>query len=307
MDNEDFDLNSLRTLDVLLQERHVSRSAERLGVSQPAVSRALARLRDQLGDELLVRGPSGLVLTDRARSLIEPVSFILRQVSELQHPPELQPDRLTDRFTIAGLDFELQVFLPRLLKRLRREAPHASLRALQFASGDFGMLDNNAADVVMTAFPSSSDRYRRRVLYTNQLHCVMGARTARQFSSGLSLQQFIDLPHGLVSFETHGEGQVDPALRALGLSRRIVLRIPGFLLVPEICATSDVVFTLPSRMAVAYPRTPRLTWLPCPVEIPATTTYLYWHPRQHQNPAQQWFRTLVFDCVAEIERGQNPG
>lgn len=295
------DIANLRSLDALLTERHVSRAADKVGITQPAMSRALARLREVFADELLIRADSGYVLSARAVELIEPTRRILNDLDGMLAPTKFEPQQVDDQLTLAGLDFELQLFLPRVLARFRQEAPHATLRALQFSRAEFRMLDDFIADAVITAFPSSGEHYRRRRLYRNDdMACVMSPATAHRLGGVLTLEQFVEMSHGLVSFEQHGVGTVDSALAALGLRRRIAIRVPGFLLVPQICAKSDIIFTLPRRLALAFPRAPKVAWMPVPLTLEATTTYVYWHPRNQVNPLQQWFREILFDVGRDI-------
>lgn len=299
--NTGLDIPGLRALEALLVEQHVSRAALRMNLTQPAMSRALQRLRETFQDELLVRSDGRYELTAMARGLLPRVRRILDEVSALQQPRDFSPDRVTDQITVAGLDFELQLFAPHILDRLHREAPHAKLRLLSFAAGDFQMLETEAVDFIITAFPCSNPHYRRRLLYINEFACVMNARLATQISDNFDLKQFVDLPHGLVSFEEQGKGQVDEALSTQGLTRRIVVRVPGFLLVPGVCATRDVVFTLPTRTAQVFGRNPGLSWLPSPVPLQPTKTFLFWHPRTHLNPLHQWFREIIFNYAAQME------
>ncbi|MGE0485323.1 MAG: LysR family transcriptional regulator [Gammaproteobacteria bacterium] len=300
MDGADLDLAALRALEALLLERHVTRAAQRIQLSQPAMSRALARLRAHFGDDLLVRGAAGYELTPRGENLLPAVRRILQDIASLSHPASFAPARYDAQITLAGLDLELQLFVPWLLERLQRTAPRVRLRALAFSHGDFRVLDDNEVDVVVTAFPNKSQSHRRRLLYGNDFACVMGSRLATRLNGALSLEQFVALPHGLVSFEGRGEGQVDPALRELGLKRDIAVRLPGFLLVPTACAARDLVFTLPTWTGLGFPRSPSLTWLPVPLALAPTRTFLYWHPRRHLDPAHRWFRELVFERAAEI-------
>ncbi len=301
MNSTSLDLSALRALEALLLEKHVSRAARQINLSQPAMSRCLARLRDHFGDELLIRGAAGYELTARATGLLQPLQQVLRDIDALSRPVAFSPAQLNEQITLAGLDFELQLFLPRLLDRLRREAPRAHLRALTFSHGDFGVLDDGESDFVITAFPSTSEIYRRRLLYTNQFACVMSSRLARRLNHTLTLQQFVALPHGLVSFDGRGEGQVDPVLRKLGLMREIAVRIPGFAMVPATCEARDLIFTLPTRVDQIFPRSPKLIWLPAPLKLAPTRTFLHWHPRNHLSPAHRWFRELVFECAATID------
>lgn len=301
MHDTDLDVAGLRALEALLVERHVSRAARRVSLSQPAMSRALARLRAHFHDELLVRGAVGYELTERADSLLPSVRRILAELEALGRPQVFSPERFNGQITVAALDLELQLFAPWLLARLQTEAPRAHLRALTFSHGDFRVLDDDDVDFVITAFPTSSQTYRRRLLYRNEFACVMGRRLARRLNGALTLEQFTELPHGLVSFDGRGEGQVDPVLRTLGLRRDIAVRVPGFSMVPAICAARDVIFTLPTRTHEGFPAAPKLTWLPAPIALSPTRTFLYWHPRKHLSPAHRWFRELVFERAARID------
>jgi DNA-binding transcriptional LysR family regulator len=301
MDSTDFDLNGLRALDVLLRERHVSRAARILGISQPAMSRALARLRDQFDDDLLVRTETGLGLTARAETLVEPVRKILTDASALVHPQDFNPASLNEQVTLAGLDMEFRLLLPGLSGRLALEAPSLSLRAIQFTQGDFGILDRGEADFVLTAIESRGGRYRRRLLFNDRHVTLMNARLARRIGPKLSMEDFLSLDHGLVSVEGHGEGLVDGALRAQGLRRRVVLRVPNFSLLPSILAARDILFTVPRRIVTTFPRSPRLEIRKPPVGLDDAVFYLYWHARNHHNPAHAWLRQQLFEVTAELE------
>ncbi len=300
MDNIDFDLNSLRALDVLLRERHVSRAARVLGLSQPAMSRALARLRRQFNDELLVRADAGFTLTARAETLVEPVRRILTEASALVHPRAFEPARLTEQFTLACLDLEMRLVLPGLLGRLAEAAPNLRLRAMPFSHGDFGVLDRGEADFVLTAIDSRGGRYRRRLLFTDSHVTVMSTRLARRLGGRLTLQDFVNLDHGLVSVEGHGEGFVDAALREQGLRRRVILRIPNFTLIPAMCAARELVITIPLRIARTFPLSPGLAVLDPPLALDDAAFYLYWHARNHHNPAHAWFRQQVFEVCSAL-------
>jgi DNA-binding transcriptional LysR family regulator len=172
---------------------------------------------------------------------------------------------------------------------------------LSFSAGNFEMLETDSVDFILTAFPCLNPNYRRRLLYTNEFACAMNARLAARIRDSFDLERFVSLPHGLVSFEQQGEGQVDEALRTQGLARRVVVRVPGFMHVPRVCAADDVIFTLPTRTARIFPRTPKLEWLPLPLPLEPTKTFLFWHPRNHLNPLHRWFREIVFDCAEQID------
>jgi DNA-binding transcriptional LysR family regulator len=130
---------------------------------------------------------------------------------------------------------------------------------------------------------------------------VMNSRLAKRLGNQLSLKAFTMLDHGLVSVEGRGEGLVDTALRVHGLKRRVMLHVPSFTLVPEICAARDLLFTLPYRITRTFPRSPKLVALPPPIAIDPPSFYIYWHAR---NPMHAWFRKLVYECAANLDEDQ---
>lgn len=300
MNNERFDLNLLHELDVLLREKHVSRAAAELNVSQPTLSRNLAKLRATFDDELLVRTGASYALTARAESLVEPVRALLADTDALFRPVTFEPAELDAELTVASFDIEMRLFFPPLLKRLDTLAPRVRLRATQFARADFGVLDSGEADVVIVARDTERGRYRRRLLYSNSHVCVVNSRLAKKFGRDISLEQFANADHGLVTVEGTGEGFVDIALRDLGLRRNIVVRVPSFQLVASLCADRDLIFTVPRRVLQLFPpRSAFVTFAP-PISLPPTSSYLYWHARNHANPMQQWFRSLIFEANAML-------
>ena len=306
MDRDELDFHLLRALEALLVEKHVSRAAQRLGASQPAMSRLLAKLRVIFDDDLLVRVGRQYELTARASGLLAPARQLLRELNDLQQPETFAAERVTEQITLASLDFELQLFTPLLLSRMAKLAPHASLRTVSFSHGDFRILEQSEIDFVITAFPSTGQHYRRRLLYTNEFACVMSKSLAERLNRELNLERFLELDHGLVSFEHRGVGLVDQELIKLGLKRKITVRVPGFSMVQDICACRDIIFTLPVRTAQIFKPSPKLVWLPSPLPIEASKTFLLWHPRNHRSSLHHWFRELIFACATQIESLRPP-
>jgi len=295
MNSNGFDLNLLRELDVLLRVRPVSRAAEQLDVSPPTLSRNLAKLRDAFGDELLVRTGSGYALTARAEVLVEPVRALLADADVLFRPAKFAPGELDVELTVASFDLEMRLFFPTLLKRLAVLAPRVRLRAAPLARADFGVLDSGEPDVVIVSRETERGRYRRRLLFSNSPVCVVSSRLAHRFGREITLEQFTRTDHGLVTVEGTGDGFVDVALRDLGLQRNIVVRAPSFLLVPSLCAERDLIFTVPRRVLQLLPGRSALATFAPPISLPPTSSYLYWHARNHANPMQRWFRDLIFE------------
>ena len=300
MDYPRFDLDGLKALDALLRERHVTRAATLMHMSQPAMSRVLARLRREFDDELLVRSEAGLGLTARAQSLVEPVRRLLADASALTHPVDFNPRQFASEICIAGLDVEQRLYLPALLARLAEEAPGISLRFLPFSRGDFGILDSGEADFLMTAVESSGESYRRRLLYTNTHVVVMSRRMAARFGDELTIDDYLAAEHGLISPEGRGEGLVDRVLREKGLTRRVSVHLPSFLLVPELCAARDLIFTPPERITRTFTETDQLKEFRPPFNLQPTETCLYWHPRNHASAVHKWFRELIYEVTLTV-------
>ena len=296
-----FDVNTLVALEVLLREKHISRAASLLGMSQPAMSRALARLRVLLDDELLVSSGRGLDLTPRAEALIEPLHGVLSSIEHLVQFPEFDPANVSAEIRIAMLDMEMQLFVPHLVAMVRKKAPGLRVRILQMIGGDFSVLDDNVADYVITALDSSGARYHRRRLFSDHHVTVCRPSLAKRLNNKLELQQFVELEHGLVSPEGRGEGLVDRALSSLGLERNVVLHIPHFLLVPHVCKTTDILFTIPSRIASQMKSTPRVAIMEPPLETNDANFYTYWHARHHHDPMHVWLRNLLFELSGSTQ------
>ena len=293
-----FDLNTLKALDMLLREKHVSRAANLLNVSQPALSRTLAKLRDQFDDELLVRDGAGHILTTRATDLIEPVRALLSDIEQILRPHEFSFSALEGQICIASLDIEMFLFFPRLLSRVGELAPKLELRAMTISRGDLTILDSGEADFAMIARESATGRYRRRLLYANNHVTLLNKRLSKSIGDTLTLDFFTNADHGLVTVEGTGVGFVDEALAELGLKRNIVARVPNFTLVADICASRDILFTIPEKLASRLANDRRLKVVATPIDTPPASTYLYWHPRNHTNPKNKWFRQLIFETCA---------
>ena len=296
MDIRKFDLNTLAALDVLLREKHITRAAQIVGISQPAMSRTLAKLRQQLDDELLVRTDTGLALTPRAESLVTPLQKILGDIGAFIDPPKFDPQLLNGAIDIATVDMEMTLILPKLVAQVKKQAPGLNLRILDFIGGDFSVLDNAQADFVISALGSAGIRYHRRLLFSDPHVVVLNKRLWKSLGQTLTLKNFTEMEHGLVSIEGHGEGHVDRSLGRLGLQRRVSLHIPHFFLVPKICMASDLIFTVPGKIAKTFRQEKGIVVTRPPLDLNDANFYTYWHSRNHKNPLHVWFRKMIFDA-----------
>jgi DNA-binding transcriptional LysR family regulator len=294
------DLNLLPVLEALLQERHVSKAAERLEMSQPAVSRALARLRQSLDDPLLVRTAQGYDLSSRSQAIQVELSRLLQQLDHLVQPPAFDPATDSSLIRLTGLDLELAIYFPGLVKHLRRLAPQLCLETVRQELDSFSMLDRDEVHFSLSGLqPASAENsLHRRVIDTMPLLCVM-AENHPLAEQPLTPVSYAAAAHGLVSITGRGPGSMDKVLAQLGLKRQVMLRLSSFMSVADFCEDTDLVFTLPQRLAerVVYKRRLCLRELPEVLQPPPVSFYLYWHSRYHQDPRMQWIREQLFAAL----------
>jgi DNA-binding transcriptional LysR family regulator len=290
---EAFDLNLLLAFDALWTERHVTRAARRIGLTQPAMSHALGRLRAQFDDVLFERGSHALVPSPRAQALAPALDTALALVRHALAPPtRFSPATLERTFTIASTDYSELVLLPRLLARLGRQAPGVRLVMRPIvATGERALLSGEH-DLALGVGRPESAAVRGEALFTDGFHSLLraGHRAARR---PLTLDRFVALDHVLISPSGTGEAAVDVALRARGRTRRIVLRVPNFLSAPLVVAATDYIVTLPTRVARAVAAQHRLRLRRPPLELSGFAFSQFWHARHDDDPAHQWLRAEI--------------
>ncbi|RKH66616.1 LysR family transcriptional regulator [Corallococcus interemptor] len=293
-------LNLLVALDALLREAHVTRAAARVGLTQSAMSHALAQLRELLGDALLIRGQGGMVLTPRAQQLVAPLKRGLAELRRaLRDEPPFEPATATRRFTLATRDFFGSVLLPGALELLGREAPGVDLSVLHVDSTTFSShLETGEVDLAIIVAPSpSGPGLRQQKLLTEDFVCVVREDhpTVRR---KLDLDTYLKLTHVLISPKGGGVGAVDLALARQGLPpRRIAVRVPYFLIAPLVVSRSDHVLTAPRRLIDAFSKAYALKVFPPPIALPPFDILQVWHERFDGDPAHQWLRELVARAV----------
>lgn len=293
------DLNLVLALDALLAERHVTRAAERLGVSQSAASHALARLRDVLGDPLLVRGPRGAMQpTPRALALAPMLSRALTDVAAaLRRPEPFAPSTARRTFHLGAGDYAELVLLPRLVARLATAAPGIDLFIRTVPDDIPTAIARGELDAVIApARPRdvAGPGIYQRLLFEEQFVCAVRAghpATQRK----LTLDRYCSLDHLLIAPRGTYGGFVDDALAALRKRRRVALAVPHFLIVPHVVAGTDLIVTLASRIAAAFADSHRLATLRPPAELglDGFLMHLIWHERAHADDAQRWLRDQI--------------
>ena len=299
MNVQDVDLNLLRVFDAVLRQKSVTGAAAGLGLTQPAVSNALSRLRGLFDDALFVRTPAGMDATPFARELGEPVRQALALLdSALAHGPGFDPQTSARAFRFYMSDLGQIEFLPPLIERAQRVAPGVRLEAVALDVEDIGAaLAAGALDLAVGFLPGLGPPVLRRPLFRDPYVCLMRADhpTIRKT---LSRKQFLEASHALVSYRG-GHRVIEEALDRAGLSRRIALRVPHFTVVPMVLARTDLILILPQRVARVYERQGNFKSLPPPVAIPPADVGVHWHERFDADPGNRWLRDQLLDLFTE--------
>jgi DNA-binding transcriptional LysR family regulator len=290
------DLGLLLSLDALLAEASVSRAAHRLGLSQPALSAQLARLRELVGDPLLVPSGRGMLPTPRAEALRAPLHEALEQLQAVVRTPRAFDPAMSGRtFRVAASDFIFRT-LP-LAAAVARKAPGVRLALLALDPRQaWQQLETGEVDLLVASERLTPKQAQGRRLFQEQLVLVQRPGHPRG-SSPLTLAQFCALDHVLVSPEGGGfHGATDTALAALGLQRRVVASLPSFLLVPPLVLQTDLVSLVPRRLAAAFAG--QLDSAEPPLALPGFNVMASWHKRMQHDPAHAWLREMLVQAAA---------
>lgn len=293
------DLNLLKLFEALVRERSVTQAGLRLGLSQPAASRALGRLRTMLGDRLVVRGKLGLELTPRGEALAGPVTRLLDDARGIVSPPVFDPAAAMGRITIAAHDHLGLMVLAGLIARFERHAPALSLHIAQPAGDNVRLVEQGAADLALGVFEALPGSLHQRGLYTDSFVCVVRSDHPA-VADGLGLERYVALRHITVTISGVGESAVDVALSTLGLTRHVVLRVPHFLAGAMLVADSNMILTLPSRLARLLAKRLPLALLDVPLQVAPISPAMIWHERFHGDPAHAWVRQQLVEVVASF-------
>ncbi|MCB1969112.1 MAG: LysR family transcriptional regulator [Geminicoccaceae bacterium] len=293
MDLKRSDLGLLVSLEVLIEERSVTAAARRLGISQPALSAQLARLRDLFGDDLLVGNAHGMTTTPRAEQLRGQLGELLDGLRRLlRDDGRFDPTRDDRTVVITAYDLAHAIVIPPLLEKLRAQAPNLRLTALPLsARHDIRALERGEVDLVIASLADMHEGLVTRHLFDADFRLIW-----REGHPGveepLTLDNLCGLDHLIVSSDGGGyRGSADEALQRLGRTRRVVASLPTFMLVPPVIRSSDLVAIVPSRLALYDKSGLRSARLP--FDLPGVPVHLGWHPRTRNDPAHRWLRSMV--------------
>jgi DNA-binding transcriptional LysR family regulator len=287
------DTELLRLFDILHNERHLTRAALRAGLSQPAMSRALGRMRRAFGDPLFVRTQSGMVPTTRADALAPEVRAVLEQMRTLMRPGELEPASLERTFVVAMADFVEAHLFDHVVARIAAEAPKVDLvlRPLDADAGE--LLESGRLDLIIAVRGAVPAGLVAKHLFDDSFLCAVRRDHPRLKKKGLTLDLYTELSHIQIAPRGTKGGPVDRALAARGLARRVAIRTNSFLAAPLLVASSDLVLTAPSVVLTPLARPLGLRTFPPPLEVQGFRVVQAWHPRSQADPAHAWFRAIL--------------
>jgi LysR family transcriptional regulator, transcriptional activator of nodD3 and syrA len=301
--NRDLDLELLRLFELLLSERHLTRAARRAGVSQPAMSRALARMRSVFRDELFVRGPRGVVPTPRAEALGMEVRDVLERAEQLGRQEHFDPATLDRTFVLAANDFGEGVVLPRVVVRLGAVAPRVKLTTRPHLRDSSDALSSGAIDLVLAVATDLPRDAMSQHLFEDGFRCAVRKGHPR-VGKRMTLDLYTELGHVLISPRGEPGGAVDSALEKIGRTRPVAVRIHSFLAAPQIVATSDLVLTGPTRILEPLAEAHGLKLLAPPIDLPRFSVHQAWHARVHRDPVHAWFRGVVASATRDAPGAQ---
>lgn len=288
------DLNLLVVFDALATEGHATRAAERIGLTQPAVSHALNRLRALFDDPLFVRSPRGMLPTPAALEITPAIRSILEQVEGVLRGGSAFAPARSDRQFILGLsDYAALVLLPKLIARLDREAPDVSLVVRNTSrTVGLGMLDEGSVELIAGNFPAPPSHMREELLYEEDFVCA-GRDDHPELADAMDIDRYLSLRHLQVSTKGNPHGYVDAVLAEQGLKRNVAVTVGHFLMAPLLVERSDLIATEPRRLFDPLDAPLPLRLFKPPVAIPRFRVVQSWHVRHDADPGHQWLRNLV--------------
>lgn len=289
------DLNLLAHFDALVSCRNVSRAAEQMRLSQPAMSAALSRLRRLFNDPLLVRDGPGWKPTARALELHRTFAPILAQWRLATTPlEEFDPATSKRAISIYATDYVQFTVFPRVAARVAREAPNMQLRVFpaRLLHG-LSMLDTNHVELIAGYYPEPAPNLRTRYLFEEPTVCLVGAGHP-SLERPWNLDAYLRYGHiDLAAHTRHFSERIDRALEGLGRSRRLAMTLSSYLACPHVVATTDLIATLPRSVASALAPGTRTVMREVPLALPMLSVSLYWHERYQHDPAHAWLRQTI--------------
>ncbi|WP_168197876.1 LysR family transcriptional regulator [Pseudolabrys sp. FHR47] len=295
------DLNLLTTFEELMTQRSVSHVAERLGVTQPAISHSLNKLRLLFGDQLLVRGPGGMQPTARAIALYPQVREALASIHSLLSTTILFDPAHSERtFRISMTDAVIVEALPFIIRRIRQSAPNINLTiTASVAQDDTQRLNDDKVDLAIGVFPHVEANLISRELYRDTIVCIADKNNKLLKNGRLDLSSYLSSPHITVGPDHDTGLQLDVLMNSLGIGRRIVAAVPHFLSVQSLIGGTDLVAHTRRRLLSIFRTTNDLAIfpVPLPMKVPDLEFVQLWHRRYDGDPGHRWLRDMVLEAI----------
>jgi DNA-binding transcriptional LysR family regulator len=291
------DLNLLKAFDAILTEGAVTRAGARIGLSQPAMSASLVRLRDLFDDTLFVRTPGGMEPTARALELAIPIQHALREIEDaLRNSPEFDPARARRTFVVGMTEYAEIALVERLTELLRQQSDSIDLRLRSVAMVEYlELLDDGGID----AFVGHADRVPPRFLSTSLLQdplILLARRGHPIFKTPIGMEDLVRWPQILMSPTGEARGAVDPILKQKGVERRVAMTVGSYLGIPLALQNSDLTSNVPQQIAARLSKVLPLRSAPLPFRHIVAST-LVWHSRNESDGAQVWLRRLIREAA----------
>lgn len=300
MDLKNIDLNLLIVFQQLFRDRQVTKAAESLDLSQPAVSSALNRMRRLLGDELFYRSCSGMQPTPYAEQLAEPISEALAMIQQtLIRRSTFDPATSSRRFIIAMTDIGEIYFLPSLIGSIAKTAPGVTISTVR--NNKVNLKEEMAegkVDLAIGLLPDlKSDFYQRRLF--RQSYCCLFRKGHPLDGKSFGLEEFSNAEHVVVISAGTGHGKTDELMENSTIRRNVRLRVPHFVALPYILKETNLIATVPDKIAERLASSFPLSYVPHPITLPEIQINIFWHTKYHQEEGSKWLRTLIFDLFSE--------
>jgi DNA-binding transcriptional LysR family regulator len=287
------DLNLLIVFDVVMQERNLTRAGRRLGLSQPAASHALARLRQMLHDDLFIRTPEGMQPTPRAEQMAQPVRDALRELRIMLEPEAFDPPSATREFSLAVNNYAARAIVPALARIVGNLAPRISLDIIPIGMRDvLDQLDAGGMDVALTTLVDGGERFKCVRVMDDDFVALLDRSHAAADEAVLSAERLAEIPHIAITSTGDDTSFIDDALEQRGLTRTIATRVP-FLSVVLMLVGSDRLAVVPRRVADDLARICPLVAKELPFASPRIVLSMIWHRRLDNHAAHRWLRDMV--------------
>lgn len=294
---KNFDLNLLLTLHVILEERNVSRTAQRLNVSQSAISHALTRLRHAFDDPLFHRGSREMLPTPKAESLQAEIGLILSKVGQLVEPRVFDATRHSGVFRIVATDYGSLIIFPQLVRHLRLAAPNVRLECRGWSDQTLGQLESGIVDLVLGGQEPFPD-FHHEPLFRDRLVLMVDDQHPLAARRKITLDEFVSFPHAVITVVSSRMKVIDDLLAAKGLARRITFKIEHFLSSPAIIRNSDLILTIPLVGAREMLTGTSTRLLPIPLKLSDYDYIQAWGDKQEAKPFHQWMRSAIRSICA---------